>query len=79
MSMLQKKPETRITLDKIKEHPWVTNFGQVLLLSAEENCVFEPLTEDEVESAMKPAMVFISKVSKVSLFPVSHKKAFGLF
>ncbi|KAJ3034249.1 Calcium/calmodulin-dependent protein kinase kinase 1 [Rhizophlyctis rosea] len=60
--MLQKDPEHRITLPEIKVHPWVTKFGEWPMLSEEENCVFEEVTEEEVENAFKPAVMFVTKI-----------------
>ncbi|KAI9136700.1 kinase-like domain-containing protein [Paraphysoderma sedebokerense] len=63
--MLTKDPEQRITLDKIKIHPWITNFGAEEMMSTEENCVFEDVTEKEVEDAVSPAVSFLSKFMKI--------------
>ena len=60
--MLQKDPEKRITLPEIKVHPWVTKMGEWPMMSTEENCVFEEVTEEEVENAFKPAVMFVTKV-----------------
>jgi len=66
--MLQKNPEDRIALPKIKIHPWTTNGDRELMLSTEENCVFEEVTEEEVVNAVRPAMMFISKVNELKFF-----------
>ncbi|KAL1871730.1 hypothetical protein VTK73DRAFT_1870 [Phialemonium thermophilum] len=36
--ILEKDPDKRITMDELREHPWVTKKGTDPLLSAEENC-----------------------------------------
>ncbi|KAL2263674.1 hypothetical protein VTK26DRAFT_5705 [Humicola hyalothermophila] len=36
--LLEKDPEKRITMEDLREHPWVTRSGTDTLLSAEENC-----------------------------------------
>ena len=61
--MLRKNPAERIGLTEIKSHPWVTSNGDSPLLSTEDNCVFEDVTEEEVEHAVRPAIMFFSKVS----------------
>ncbi|KAJ3298531.1 hypothetical protein HK104_010586 [Borealophlyctis nickersoniae] len=63
--MLQKDPDDRITLPEIKVHPWVTHYGTDPMMSTECNCVFEDVTEEEVENAFKPAMMFVSKIRNI--------------
>ncbi|KAJ3092245.1 Calcium/calmodulin-dependent protein kinase kinase 1 [Quaeritorhiza haematococci] len=60
--MLQKEPDNRITLPEVKVHPWVTCGGTWPMMSTGENCVFEEVTEEEVENAFSPAMMFVSKI-----------------
>jgi len=36
--LLEKDPEKRITMDELREHPWVTKCGEDPLLSHDENC-----------------------------------------
>jgi serine/threonine protein kinase len=50
--MLQKDPNARITVPEIKLHPWVTTHGTEPMMSTEENCVFEDVTEEEVQNAI---------------------------
>ncbi|KAH6897007.1 kinase-like domain-containing protein [Thelonectria olida] len=51
--ILDKNPETRITMDRIREHPWVTCNGKDPLLSTEDNCdkLVDPPNELEVSRA----------------------------
>jgi serine/threonine protein kinase len=61
--MLDKDCHKRITLDKIKMHPWVTEKAGPLPLK-EENCFDENsviLTPDEIEHVFKP-ITFVNKV-----------------
>ncbi|KAJ3021058.1 hypothetical protein HKX48_009303 [Thoreauomyces humboldtii] len=60
--MLKKDPDERITLQNVKEHPWITNKGTDPMMATEENCVFEEVTEEEVENAFQPAMMFVTKI-----------------
>ncbi|KAJ8971251.1 hypothetical protein NQ314_000792 [Rhamnusium bicolor] len=46
--MLVKDPNKRITLPEIKEHAWVTKFGNHPLPSEEENCHLVEVTEEDV-------------------------------
>ncbi|UZP44144.1 hypothetical protein NXS19_011956 [Fusarium pseudograminearum] len=66
-SILNKDPEQRITMDKLREHPWVTKQGTDCLLSAEENCVnmVEPPNELEVNRAFTRKMNHLLCVMKV--------------
>lgn len=61
-TMLCREASTRIKLTDIKLHPWVTNNGTWPMLTTEENCVFEEVTEEEVRNAFKPAIMFFNKV-----------------
>ncbi|KAK0645944.1 kinase-like domain-containing protein [Cercophora newfieldiana] len=40
--LMEKDPEKRITMDQLREHPWVTRGGEDPLLSHDENCT-DPL------------------------------------
>ncbi|KAM0559609.1 hypothetical protein ACHAPJ_004133 [Fusarium lateritium] len=64
--VLNKDPEQRITMDKLREHPWVTKQGTDSLLSAEENCanMIEPPNELEVNRAFTRKMNHLLCVMK---------------
>ncbi|KAH7037650.1 kinase-like domain-containing protein [Microdochium trichocladiopsis] len=47
--VLNKDPDTRITMTELREHPWVTNEGSDPLLSKEENCATLIEAPDEME------------------------------
>lgn len=51
--MLDKNPETRITLPEVKVHPWVTENGTNSLPLEEEHCTALELTEEEVKNSIK--------------------------
>ncbi|XP_041664526.1 calcium/calmodulin-dependent protein kinase kinase 1b [Cheilinus undulatus] len=51
--MLDKNPETRITIPKIKLHPWVTEDGTNHLPLEEEHCTALEVTEEEVKNSVK--------------------------
>ncbi|XP_038830151.1 calcium/calmodulin-dependent protein kinase kinase 1-like isoform X2 [Salvelinus namaycush] len=51
--MLDKNPDTRITIPEIKEHPWVTEDGTDLLPLEEEHCTVVEVTEEEVQNSIK--------------------------
>nr|KAG5690090.1 hypothetical protein BaRGS_016398 [Batillaria attramentaria] len=53
LRMLDKQPETRITLPEIKEDPWVTLNGTLPLLPEVKNCVLVEVTEEEVQNVVK--------------------------
>ncbi|KAL8739313.1 MAG: hypothetical protein Q9181_000044 [Wetmoreana brouardii] len=52
--LLEKDPKKRITMEELREHPWVTKNGEDLLLPAEENIavLIEPPTEEETNNAI---------------------------
>ncbi|OAA38153.1 calcium/calmodulin-dependent protein kinase kinase [Cordyceps fumosorosea ARSEF 2679] len=51
--LLEKDPEKRITIDELREHPWITKNGTEGLLSRAENCAhkIEPPNELEISQA----------------------------
>ncbi|XP_022615484.1 calcium/calmodulin-dependent protein kinase kinase 1-like isoform X1 [Seriola dumerili] len=51
--MLDKNPETRITIPEIKLHPWVTENGSNPLPLEEEHCTAVEVTEEEVQNSIK--------------------------
>ncbi|KAH3904178.1 hypothetical protein HBI56_115960 [Parastagonospora nodorum] len=52
--LLEKDPKKRITLEQIREHPWVTQHGTDPLLPKSENVavIIEPPTDEEVNAAI---------------------------
>ncbi|KAF2261125.1 Pkinase-domain-containing protein [Lojkania enalia] len=52
--LLEKDPEKRITMEQIREHPWVTRQGTDPLLPTSENVaiIVEPPTDEEVNAAI---------------------------
>uniref|UniRef100_A0A8C8VGW4 Calcium/calmodulin dependent protein kinase kinase 1 n=1 Tax=Pelusios castaneus TaxID=367368 RepID=A0A8C8VGW4_9SAUR len=53
LRMLDKNPETRITVPEIKLHPWLTKFGEDPLPLEEEHCTVVEVTEEEVKNSIK--------------------------
>ncbi|XP_055052068.2 calcium/calmodulin-dependent protein kinase kinase 1b [Misgurnus anguillicaudatus] len=53
LKMLDKVPETRITIPEIKLHPWVTLDGTDLLPLEEEHCTVVEVTAEEVQNSVK--------------------------
>ncbi|CAG8520286.1 7035_t:CDS:10 [Paraglomus occultum] len=51
--ILAKNPSERITLQQLREHPWVTNDGTEPMITTEENCaaVVDEITDDERQAA----------------------------
>jgi len=54
LKLLDKNPQTRITMEELREHPWVTLNGEDPLLSRDENVtsLVEPPTDDELNAAI---------------------------
>lgn len=61
-AMLKKDPADRLTIAEIKVHPWVTQRGNDPMLSTEENCIYEEVTDEEVKTAFKPAVKLAVKI-----------------
>ncbi|KAA0719876.1 Calcium/calmodulin-dependent protein kinase kinase 2 [Triplophysa tibetana] len=54
LKMLDKNPESRITVPQIKVHPWVTRHGAEPLPPEDDNCCsLIEVTEEEVENSVK--------------------------
>uniref|UniRef100_A0A8C7LSD0 calcium/calmodulin-dependent protein kinase n=1 Tax=Oncorhynchus kisutch TaxID=8019 RepID=A0A8C7LSD0_ONCKI len=54
LKMLDKNPETRISVPQIKVHPWVTRRGAEPLPLEDDNCcMLIEVTEEEVENSVK--------------------------
>lgn len=65
--ILAKAPKNRITMDQLREHPWVIHNGEDMMLSKEENTAVNitPVTEEDlyhaiefVQGIMEPDQVF---------------------
>ncbi|KAK4623244.1 Calcium/calmodulin-dependent protein kinase kinase cmkC [Fulvia fulva] len=64
--IFEKDPEKRITMDELREHPWVTQGGVDPMMPAEENCatLVEPPTEAEMNEAITGNMAHLMVVMK---------------
>ncbi|KAL7848573.1 hypothetical protein SRHO_G00201960 [Serrasalmus rhombeus] len=72
--MLDKVPETRITISEMKLHPWVTLNGLEPLPLEEEHCTVVEVTEEEVQNSVK----LIPSLSTVILVKsMLRKRSFG--
>uniref|UniRef100_A0A8D0E7B6 calcium/calmodulin-dependent protein kinase n=1 Tax=Salvator merianae TaxID=96440 RepID=A0A8D0E7B6_SALMN len=72
--MLDKNPESRITVPEIKVHPWVTKNGIEPLPTEDENCTLIEVTEEEVENSVKhiPSLATVILVKSMI-----RKRSFG--
>ncbi|KAJ2747950.1 hypothetical protein GGI20_000037 [Coemansia sp. BCRC 34301] len=71
--MLDRDPDTRITIAEIREHPWVTQNGSFALLSKEKNCEnrVTAITQADIDDVIKPIfdiMPVIMAVAKLRRF-----------
>uniref|UniRef100_A0A672KWM8 Calcium/calmodulin-dependent protein kinase kinase 1-like n=1 Tax=Sinocyclocheilus grahami TaxID=75366 RepID=A0A672KWM8_SINGR len=72
--MLDKNPDTRITIPEIKVDPWVTKDGTDHLPLEEEHCTIVEVTEEEVQNSVK----FVPSLSAVILVKAMlRKRSFG--
>ncbi|XP_048677487.2 calcium/calmodulin-dependent protein kinase kinase 2 isoform X3 [Caretta caretta] len=74
MQMLDKNPESRISVPEIKLHPWVTKNGAEPLPTEDENCTLIEVTEEEVENSVKhiPSLATVILVKTMI-----RKRSFG--
>ncbi|XP_063310325.1 calcium/calmodulin-dependent protein kinase kinase 2 isoform X2 [Pelobates fuscus] len=74
LRMLDKSPESRITVPEIKVHPWVTKHGAEPLPTEDENCTLVEVTEEEVENSVKhiPSLATVILVKTML-----RKRSFG--
>ncbi|NXA35409.1 KKCC1 kinase, partial [Eudromia elegans] len=73
LHMLDKNPETRITVPEIKLHPWLTRNGEELLPLEEEHCSVVEVTEEEVKNSVKtipslPAVILVKAMLRKRSF-----------
>ncbi|CAG9791145.1 unnamed protein product [Diatraea saccharalis] len=68
--MLDKNPATRATMQEIKEHEWVTSFGQDPLPSEQENCRLVEVTDED----MAQVVTSIPNLSTLILIKTMLKK-----
>ncbi|KAM4627727.1 calcium/calmodulin-dependent protein kinase kinase 1b [Polymixia lowei] len=72
--MLDKNPETRITIPEVKVHRWVTQGGSDPLPLEEDHCTVVEVTEEEVQNSIK----LIPSLSAVILVKsMLRKRSFG--
>ncbi|XP_074888593.1 calcium/calmodulin-dependent protein kinase kinase 1 isoform X1 [Buteo buteo] len=73
LRMLDKNPETRITVPEIKMHPWLTKGGEEPLPLEEEHCTVVEVTEEEVKNSVKtipslPAVILVKAMLRKRSF-----------
>ncbi|XP_051491728.1 calcium/calmodulin-dependent protein kinase kinase 1 isoform X2 [Apus apus] len=73
LRMLDKNPETRITVPEIKVHPWLTKAGEEPLPLEEEHCTVVEVTEEEVKNSVKtipslPAVILVKAMLRKRSF-----------
>ncbi|XP_042735512.1 calcium/calmodulin-dependent protein kinase kinase 1 isoform X2 [Lagopus leucura] len=73
LRMLDKNPETRITVPEIKVHPWLTKGGEEPLPLEEEHCTVVEVTEEEVKNSVKtipslPAVILVKAMLRKRSF-----------
>ncbi|XP_039612718.1 calcium/calmodulin-dependent protein kinase kinase 1 isoform X2 [Polypterus senegalus] len=74
LQMLDKNPDSRITIPEIKLHSWVTKDGTDPLPLEEEHCSVVEVTEDEIKNSIK----LIPSLSAVILVKAMlRKRSFG--
>ncbi|CCG81159.1 Calcium/calmodulin-dependent protein kinase kinase [Taphrina deformans PYCC 5710] len=66
--LFEKDPDKRITMNELREHPWVTLDGEDELLSYEENTaqMIDEITEDDLRTAIKGIRGIVTVVKAVN-------------
>ncbi|KAM3937071.1 calcium/calmodulin-dependent protein kinase kinase 2 isoform 1-T2 [Leptodactylus fuscus] len=74
LKMLDKNPESRISVPDVKLHLWVTKHGAEPLPSEDENCTLIEVTEEEIENSVKhiPSLATVILVKTML-----RKRSFG--
>ena len=56
-----------MTMDQVREHPWITEKGDNPLITKDENCydVIEEITEKDLNAAIKPVASVFTVVSYI--------------
>ncbi|XP_064022797.1 calcium/calmodulin-dependent protein kinase kinase 1 isoform X2 [Pogoniulus pusillus] len=73
LRMLDKNPDSRITIPEIKVHPWLTKSGLEPLPLEEEHCSVVEVTEEEVKNSVKtipslPAVILVKAMLRKRSF-----------
>ncbi|KAI8988131.1 kinase-like domain-containing protein [Mycotypha africana] len=67
--ILDRNPETRITMKELREHPWITNRGTEIMIPEAENCdIVSEVTEEEMKNAIKSIGSIFAVMTAVSKF-----------
>ncbi|XP_029467890.1 calcium/calmodulin-dependent protein kinase kinase 1 isoform X2 [Rhinatrema bivittatum] len=74
LRMLDKNPETRITVPEIKLHPWLTRHGEDALPLEEDHCTMVEVTEEEVKNSVK---LIPSLTAVILVKAMLRKRSFG--
>ncbi|KAK3527635.1 hypothetical protein QTP86_030466 [Hemibagrus guttatus] len=86
LKMLDKNPDTRITIPQIKLDPWVTQDGTDALPLEEEHCTVVEVTEEEIQNSVKfvpslSAVVFVKRLDirgvQILVKAMLRKRSFG--
>lgn len=67
--ILDRNPDTRITMKELRNHPWITNNGTETMISEEDNCdIVSEVTEEEMNNAIKSIASIFAVIKAVSKF-----------
>ncbi|KAG2202363.1 kinase-like domain-containing protein [Mucor mucedo] len=67
--ILDRNPDTRITMRELRNHAWITNDGTETMISEEDNCdVVSEVTEEEMNNAIKSIASIFAVIKAVSKF-----------
>ncbi|GAA5795642.1 kinase-like domain-containing protein [Helicostylum pulchrum] len=67
--ILDRNPDTRITMKELRNHSWITNDDTETMISEEDNCdVVTEVTEEEMNNAIKSIASIFAVIKAVSKF-----------
>ncbi|KAJ2840299.1 hypothetical protein J3B02_006257, partial [Coemansia erecta] len=66
--MLERDSNTRITIDEIREHSWVTQNGEYALPSKEQNCEHHigEITQKDIDDAIRPIFEILPVINAMA-------------
>ncbi|KAJ1815449.1 hypothetical protein LPJ56_004562, partial [Coemansia sp. RSA 2599] len=66
--MLERNPNTRITIGEIRQHPWVTQNGEFTLPTKEENCEHHvgEITQQDIDNAIRPIFEILPVINAMA-------------
>ncbi|KAI9502790.1 kinase-like domain-containing protein [Coemansia spiralis] len=74
--MMERNPDTRITISEIRGHPWVTQNGTFELPSKEINCqhIVDTITKEDVDNVLQPIFDIIPLINAFAKLRIIRRR-----